>query len=232
MLRNRVIHRFSARSDAGITLVEVMVAMAMLLVVATAGASLTFGGLNASAAGQRRDLAITVANQALEVATEASLATTGSGATAHSAIFNGRTAANVLTAWSANSTVPGAATTYMASDPTAAADTLAVPISSNSPISDSPAVTDSGTTFSVTTLIGYCFETKPNPATGTLPGDCGLLGSNTYSSPVPATPLTSVAMIRVIVIVGWTAGCSTGGCNYVTTTLLDPTQTDLLWVSH
>jgi Tfp pilus assembly protein PilV len=232
MLRNRELHRFALRSDSGITLMEVIVAMVILMIVATAGASLTFNGINASASGQRRDLAITVANQALETATVASLATTGTGATAHSSIFNGRTAANVATAWNANSSVQGASTTYEASDPTAAADTFSVPISSNAPIADTPAITDSGTQFSVTTLIGYCFETKPNPASSIPPGDCKTVGSDTFATPIPATPLTSVALIRVIVIVGWTAGCPAGGCNYVVSTLLDPTQTDLLWVSH
>jgi prepilin-type N-terminal cleavage/methylation domain-containing protein len=232
MLRIREI-RLMARSDQGISLIEVMVAMVILLIVATATASFTFRGITASAEGQRRDLAITVANQALEAATIASLAPTGTGATAHPSIFNGRTAAKVLTAWNANSSVQGASTTYMASDPTAALDALAVPISSNAPIADSPAVTDSGTAFSVTTLIGYCFETKPNPALGTLVGDCKTLGTDTYSSPIPATPSTSIPLIRVIVVVGWTAGCATtGGCSYTASSLLDPNQTDLLWVSH
>jgi prepilin-type N-terminal cleavage/methylation domain-containing protein len=233
MLRLRKLRLAALRSESGVSLVEVMVAMVILLTVATATASFTFRGLTVSAEGQRRDLAITVANQALEAATIASLTPTGTGAAAHPAIFNGRSAANVLTAWNANSSVPGASTTYMGSDPTPLVDTLAVPISSNAPIADTPAVTDSGTKFSVTTLIGYCFETKPNPALGTAVGDCKTLGSDTFSSTLPATPATSIALIRVIVVIGWTAGCPTaGGCSYSATSLLDPTQTDLLWVSH
>jgi hypothetical protein len=200
--------------DDGLSLVEVIVAIALIMIVATSSAALSIQAIAASAGQERRQIAVTVANSALEQMAAQPVA----------GLYNGRTQAKVNTAFVASSGVNGVAKTYQGWDATAT--TLSVP---DLPISQTLPI-QSGTIYTVKTLIGPCFQLTSG-------GDCGLVTGYPASGATvggPATaPSGSSALIRVIVIVTWTAGgtCSVTACSYAVSTLIDP-HADLAWISH
>lgn len=200
-------HRSGELRDDGFSLVEVIVAIAIISVVALATASLTINGVALASSTERQQVAVTIANGAMETASAQAVAS----------ISSGRTAAAVHTAFLSNSTVPGiakvagVAPTKEMSDPSATGSSVAA-----LPITAAP-ITQSGTKYTTTTLIGSCTQ----PRAG---GDC------TAQTPVPAG---NIPLIRVVVVVRWTAGktCAAGGCFYSATTLIDPGK-DLEWVTN
>lgn len=211
---NRSRARSAPSRESGLSLLEVIVAIAILTVVATASGTLALTGMAAGATQERRQVAVTIASGVMESLSAQTIAT--SATTGVSGLYTGSTSVAVTAAWLALSSAPGVAQTYPGWDPTAT--TLSTP---TIPITTYP--TQVGTNYTVTTLIGTCFQ----PTAG---GDCGRLVGQIAAPALPPTGYTG--LIRAIVVVSWTAGktCASG-CSYTTSTLIDPSN-DLAWVSH
>jgi prepilin-type N-terminal cleavage/methylation domain-containing protein len=211
-VRERV--RVDATSDSGMSLIEVIMAIAIVSVIALSSASLAINGLSLSSSQGRKQVAVTIASGAMETVSAQSVST----------IYSGRTQAAVQAAFAANSTVPGIAPvggvvpTYAVWD-----TTVPVPAAMTVPITAAP-ITLEGTTYTTTTLLGTCYQ----PRTG---GDCTTIAGKL--SPPATAPDGYVALVRVVVVVRWSPDntCTAAGCFYSATTLLDP-STDLEWVTH
>jgi len=207
--------KFAVSDTEGMTLVEVVVAVSIMGIVATAAVAFIMTSIISSATHQRGQIAITIANQAMENASAQSAAT--NPITSVSYLLEGRFQHTVQAAWAANAGIPGELTTYPGWDPTATASVVpALPVTST--------VTRSGTDYLTTTLIGTCYQ----PMTG---GDCSVL-AGVVNNPTTA-PADFTALLRVIVIVSWTAGanCQPTACTYQTASLVDP-HPDLQWNIH
>lgn len=207
---------FTRRMDSsadGFSLMEVIIAIAIIGVVAISSVSLTISGIASASMQERRQIAVTIASGAMENVSAQTVAT----------LYDGRWQSDVQAAFTANSTTPGIAAvggvspTYARWDAGASSSSVAqVPVTS-------PAVSLSGTIYTTTTLIGPCYQ----PTAG---GDCTILsGHPNFSDVVPGY----LSLIRVVVVVRWTAGssCTASGCYYSTTTLIDPNK-DLEWVTR
>ncbi|MGL4339453.1 MAG: type IV pilus modification PilV family protein [Rhodoglobus sp.] len=208
------IHRRLAalRGQEGMTLIEVIVAMTLMAFVAIAAVSLSITSSTAAATQQRQEVAVTVASQAMEIATSRnSKFITG---TTVSNLYFGRTQAAVDIQWADNPLALGMASTKKNWDPAPLGHAVVVPYQFEQTLA--------GTKYTAHILIGDCFQKK---TTGGLASDCGLL-------PVGATPTDYTTLVRIMVLVRWTAGsgCATSGCTYQTTALMDP-HTDLTWNS-
>ncbi|MEO7015735.1 MAG: type II secretion system protein [Leifsonia sp.] len=202
--------------DSGMTLVEVIVAIAILAIVSSASVGLIIDSGASVTTIQRRQVALTIANGALESvsAQPAAAAATTNGL---SYLFTGRSQSAVMTAWTPMAAQPGVSHTYPSWDANAAsASSVLIPFTTTS----SP----NGTTYTASTLLGTCYQ----PLSG---GDCSTLPG--YASPPTTTPAGYTPLVRAIVVVSWEAGpdCATSGCSYVASTLLDP-NADLQWVTH
>lgn len=214
----------AARGEGGFSLVEVIAALVVLGIVATAAAYFFIAGTRTSTHLQRTQNAVAVANEAMEMAfamePRDSLAVTGV-----TNLAVGRTQAEVNAAWTAATAlgVEGLAETYPVWDPTALATTAdALPITFERTYSDQ--------TYTVYLLVGTCFRYANNagtdeectrlPAFGTDPGDN------------PAGISSQVArMLRVIAIVTWDAEigeCPGDVCVYQLSGLVDRNQ-DIRW---
>jgi prepilin-type N-terminal cleavage/methylation domain-containing protein len=215
--------------DSGLTLIEVMAAVVIITVVALASAGFSIQGIKTSTGQQRSQVAVTIANSAMETVAAASIAVNTTTTPSVSGLYFGRYAGDVTNAFNNNSTMPGVAQTYPAWDPNpllVSGNTPAIPI-----VSTPAASTTNNTAYTVTTLIGPCYELSLQsgwPATG--PVCTKLTGQATPPATVPAG---YTQLIRAIVIVNWTAGSTctgAGGCNYVISTLLAP-ETDPEWIT-
>ena len=184
------------------TLVEVVVAISILAVLSTASLGVYLSAMNAASSQQRREVAVTIASQELE----------GISTIVPSTLYSGRPAAAVEALRLANIDVPGVKKTFAVSS---AATPTTVPLTSE--------VTRSGTKYTISTVIGTCFQPKGG-------GTCTVTGS--YPAQ-PATPAGSTVLSRVIVVVRWTAGsdCRPTACMYETSTLVDA-NSDLRWNTH
>ncbi|WP_419818425.1 type IV pilus modification PilV family protein [Glaciibacter flavus] len=207
------------RHDGGFTLIEVITAIFVISILATSALYFYLNGLNISHAQERRQLAITVANEAMETARGATLGKTVNDVRVGiQAIYAGRDGAKVRQAFLDNLGVPGVAQTYPQWD--ASATSTSSPVFKVDPV---PEVARSGTTFSVATLVGLCYQ----PTSG---GDCIRLAPPPAIPPV-ATPVGYTPLTRIIVTVTWTAGSEcTAGCRYSVSSLVD-SNTDLQWNS-
>ena len=212
---NKLRARLALTDSRGMTLVEVVVAISIMGIVATAAVAFIISSIVSSATHQRGQIAITIANQAMESASAQSSAT--NPLTGVSYLYQGRYKPSVLNVWTANAEVSGDATTYPGWDPTAtAASVPSLPLET--------VYTRSGTDYKATTLIGNCYQAMSG-------GDCTVItGFDPAVQPVPAG---MTQLIRVIVVVSWTAGkqCEVDGCSYQTTSLIDP-HGDLQWNVH
>jgi prepilin-type N-terminal cleavage/methylation domain-containing protein len=206
--------RFALQDDSGLSLMEVIVAIAIMTVVATAAASLSLNGVKTVANEERSQVAVTVANNYMEQVSGWSVAV--NTATSVSSLYNGRSKGDVQAAFLANASRPGVAETNAVWDSTVPVAASVAPASTGSlPVTS--VTVENGTTYSVSTLIGSCYQQTTSTS-----GSC-MAAAGTAPDP----------MIRVIVIVKWTAGsqCAASGCYYQTSTLLDPSS-DLEWVTH
>jgi prepilin-type N-terminal cleavage/methylation domain-containing protein len=216
-------------SDAGLTLIEVLAAVIVIVIVALAAAGLSINGIQTATAQERQQVAVTIANGAMENVSGWSVVTNTS--TGISNLYTGRCQSDVNTSFTNNSTIPGVSATYPVWDTVAtAAATCSAPAI---PATKSPTGTgafllapENGTKYTLTTIIGACYE----PVAG---GSCAKITgqpSNPTTTPAGYTPL-----IRVIVVVSWPATgaggnrCAVSGCYYETTTLVDA-HTELNWV--
>ena len=210
--------RFVLEGDSGLSLMEVIVAIAIMTIVATAAASLSINGVKTVATEERAQVAVTVANGYMEKVSGWTVAVNSS--TGVSNLYNGRSKGDVQNAFSTYSARPGVAQTTGVWDGTVAVAASTAPATTGSlPVQTT--VTQNGTVYTVATLIGSCYQQAAFPTT-TAAASCTATAG---TAPDP--------MIRVIVIVKWTAGpqCAASGCYYQTSTLLDPGN-DLEWVTH
>lgn len=199
------------------SLIEVVIAIAILAILSTASLGVYLSSTSASLDQQRRQVAVTIANESMEIVSGWTTATVAS--TGVSALFTARPKDKVNTLWTKNAAIDGVDVTYAMWDPTAAA--AAVPALPTS-IPLSRAVTKSGTDFTAETLIGFCLQ----KITG---GNCVKVGVyNPTTVPAPAVPSGYTQLTRAIVVVRWTAGCPAAGCSYTTATLID-LNGDLEW---
>lgn len=177
--------------DDGMSLIEVIVAIALIIFVLTATTVFFVGSMAGSSLQQQRQAAVSVAAAAMEStrAVPAKNLTDGRDAIRNAALR--ATAGSVNTSQS----VP-------AFDVTATA--LSVPTVAFT----SPPATVAGVDYTVRTFVDRCYL----PTTG---GVCGA-----------TQPAGSQPMYRVTVEVRWTPGrgvnCDGGQCQYVTSTLRDP----------
>jgi prepilin-type N-terminal cleavage/methylation domain-containing protein len=206
--------RFAREGDSGLSLMEVIVAIAIMTIVATAAASLSINGVKTVANEERSQVAVTVANSFMEKVSGSSLAV--NSATGVSALYNGRSQGDVQYWFGQMASRPGVAQTNPVWDSTVPTAASTLPASTGV-LPVYAAVPENGTNYQVVTLIGSCYQ----QTTGTS-GSC-----------LAAQGSAPDAMIRVTVIVEWTAGsqCAASGCFYQTSTLLDPSS-DLEWVQH
>jgi prepilin-type N-terminal cleavage/methylation domain-containing protein len=198
--------------DAGLSLLEVIVAVALVTIVMTASAALCLTGIATASAQERRQVAVTIASGMMESVGAQSVAT--NSVTGVSGLYTGRSSSAVSAVWAANPSTVGVSQTYSAWDPTATiASVPVIPITSTS--------TQAGTTFTVQTLMGPCYEPKAG-------GDCTIVAGATGT----VTPSGYTRLIRIVVVVTWTAGdsCAASGCSYTTSSLVDPSS-DLGWLT-
>jgi prepilin-type N-terminal cleavage/methylation domain-containing protein len=212
--------------EQGLSLVEVVIAVVIIATVALASAQLAITGIAASATQERAQVAVTIANGQMETVSGSAVSTCT--ATGVSCLYTGRMATGptgVSTAFANNSIYPGVANTYQGSDPTAtSASTVTLPISFVS--------AQNGTKYTVTTLIGPCYEAT-TVASATTASECKKLPS-VPGNTAPVNPVAGYTqLIRAIVLITWTAGktCSVTACSYEATTLIDP-NVDATWVTH
>ncbi|MDQ1545361.1 MAG: hypothetical protein QOH69_265 [Actinomycetota bacterium] len=210
--------RFALKGDSGLSLMEVIVAIAIMTIVATAAASLSINGVKTVATEERAQIAVTVANDSMEKVSGWTVDV--NSLTGLSNLYNGRSKGDVQNAFSTFAGRPGVVQTNAVWDGTVPVTASIAPASTGAlPVMQT--ITQNGTIYTVATLIGSCYQQAPYPTT-TASADC-LATAGTAPDP----------MIRVIVIVKWTAGaqCATSGCYYQTSSLLDPSS-DLEWVTH
>lgn len=212
------------RGDEGFTLVEVIAALVVLAMVATAAGYFFISGTRTSSHLQRTQNAVAVANEAMEMAFAVeprdSVVVV---ATPTPTIVLGRRQVDVQAAWTAAAAlgIEGLADTYPVWDTTAtASSTPVLPITMTRNYS--------GQKYDVTLLVGSCV--RPANVTGndetctrlpgyaTDPGDAG-------------TPSSMVRMLRVIALVTWDSAigeCTGGTCSYQLSGLMDR-NADIEW---
>lgn len=212
-------------ADDGFSLVEVIAALVILGMVATASAYFFISGTRTSTHLQRTQNAVAVANEAMEMAFAVeprdSLAVPG-GLTN---LAVGRTKAEVDAAWAAAAAVgaEGLDQTYPVWDSTAVDTTADVlPLTMDR--------TYSGQKYDVTLLVGTCFRYANNTGTDE---DCAKLpGFSADPGDNPAGVINQVArMLRVIALVTWDAKlgeCPGDVCFYQLSGLIDRNQ-DIRW---
>lgn len=191
--------RMQSDRSGGFSLIEVIVALALILMVMTSSVVFFVRSMQTSSTQQVREAAISLANQAMEQARAVSAPS----------LLSGRDKTTADAQWAALPAAASAAKSVSTEvwDPTATtASARAVAFSE----------TDAGTLvnktqYTVNTAIGECWISTTTSVLCNVPG----------SLPPTATPL-----YRVIVDVHWVAktgeGCPSSGCDYVVTTLRDP----------
>lgn len=198
------------RDDVGFTLIEVIIAVALLMGVAVALGAFAIQGLHLAADQQRAQLAVSVASARMDEVQRL----TGSNAQLET-LISGRRPAPVAAAFDASASVTGVAATYPAS--TTSGATAVIPITQT--------VRRSGTDFRSTVLIGTCYQ----PAAAA--GQCGKI-SGKSTDPFPAATPDRSRMIRVIVIVDYTGSCGgSDSCTFTTSALFD-TKGDVPWLAY
>jgi prepilin-type N-terminal cleavage/methylation domain-containing protein len=189
--------RQTSSGDGGFSLVEVVVAMALLTIVMTALAAFFIRGQTASNGLQRRESAIALANQTMEQVRSVSPGLDASGL---NKLVTGRSQAAVDAQWA--SAPAQLATTTRAYDPGATASSVPV-------LALTSSQTVAGQPYTVDTFIGTCRQPQTAAACSNSAAASG-----------------SVTMYRIVVRVAWSFGagrtCSGSACEYLLTTLMDP----------
>ncbi|WP_211349834.1 Ig-like domain-containing protein [Rarobacter faecitabidus] len=197
--------------DAGLSLVEVVVALALIGIIGAAAAAFFISGLASTKKLQSDQVAASVASQALDAARAVSPQPAKSGGV--SGVLRGRSQADVQAAFAAN----GADSTDMiqtsAWDPAGAAGVADdwVPLTYSTTVAN--------TTYQVTTLIGGCYR----PATAS---------TSAQNCNVARAAVDDVLIYRVRAVVTWSGkNCTATSCSYRATALIDPSQ-DVFWNSN
>jgi prepilin-type N-terminal cleavage/methylation domain-containing protein len=194
--------------DQGFTLVEVVIATSILGALAASMATLFLSGMKTASQLQKRQVAISVASQALELVRTVPVLKDSLGCVP---LLAGRSQTAVTAQWaSAPSDVDLTGTDAAWTLPTCST-VIAVPFAGlTTTVTDdgsTPALTRDGTGYVVRTYIGTCSL----PLAG---------GSCAKAAVVSATATT---LYRVVVRVSWAgAACSATSCHYVLSTMLDP----------
>lgn len=210
-----------APRDEGFTLVEVIVALVLLGLVATSAMYFFISGTRSTSHLQRSQNAVTVANEAMEMAY--ALEPRDKLGTETPSVVLGRSQANVQTAWNAAVAlgVEGINDTYPVWDASAGPSaTPALPITQSR--------NHSGISYTVTTLVGTCF--RPSSTLGT-DQTCTRIPGYASDPGDAGTPSNMVRMLRIITVVTWkptATECAGGTCSYVLTALADRSD-DLEW---
>ncbi|SNS38200.1 prepilin-type N-terminal cleavage/methylation domain-containing protein [Micrococcales bacterium KH10] len=184
-------------AESGLSLIEVVVALALIGIVAAAAALFFIRGVSTASKIQRDQTAISVATQAMELVRGIDPQNPENGSTNRLVI--GRSKAAVQAQW-------GAATAEDKAATIAAWDTAATSTSTpNVPLVSKTTV--SNIEYTVNTLIGKCYRISP---ASSAPGDC--VGT-----------ATGIETYRVTVIVTWSErACGTAACSYRLVSLIDP----------
>ena len=197
---------FSRRLDAarmqsdrseGFSLIEVIVALALILLVMTSSVVFFVNSLKTSSGQQSRQAAISLADQAIELARAVPVTN----------LTDGRDQATADAQWAALPAAAAAAKSVSLEmyDTVPVAPTITVPFS----VANSTTFVNK-TQYTVDTAIGGCWVTATAPVRCTAPA-------------TPPTPTPNV--YRIIVDVHWPAkqgqSCPASRCDYVVTTLRD-----------
>ncbi|HET9657930.1 MAG TPA: Ig-like domain-containing protein [Kineosporiaceae bacterium] len=189
-----------APDDGGFTLVEVVVALVLLTMVTVGASTLFMRGVSTSASLDRRQEAVAVAGQSLELVRSLSPVRDTSG---NSKLVAGRTKGVVDAQLAA--AVADLSQTDEEYDTTAtASSTPVLPLAATTTVA--------GITYTAQRIVGSCWR----PSAG---GAC-------VKAAVKANP--SLFMYRVLIQVTWSEGgattCSGTACSYVLSTLIDPSS--------
>lgn len=197
------------RDEGGFSLIEVVVALFLLGIVATAGLTFFFRGMQNTSQLQRTQNAVAVANQAMEKvrAVTPRIADT---VTSTSGLLIGRSQTAVLAAWSTAAASDTAESNAVWDTAAATRTDVALDIVETVTVSDQE--------YTITTLIGTCYRLK-----------AASVSDQTCVKTNPGA--TAAQLYRVTVVVSWKPGtgeCVGGDCTYRVSTLLDPTA-DANW---
>lgn len=199
-------------NQSGLTLIEVIVAIALIGIVSSAAISFFIRGVATVSDQQRRQAAVTLANSAIDVARSVEPSAVDGGTT--SGLVKGRSSSAVATAWNAATVLNPTDTADMnqVSDPG-----LAVSISDQwVPITTTRVVDKQ--TYTVTTLVGTCF--RPKEATSAS-AKCTKTKAEQGGSDV-------IMMYRVRAVVTWAENDTATPHSYRLATLIDP-SVDIVW---
>jgi prepilin-type N-terminal cleavage/methylation domain-containing protein len=198
---SRRIHAARMHSDdaSGFSLIEVIVALALILFVMTSSVVFFVRSMQTSSTQQVREAAISLADQGMEQARSVPSA----------GLLSGRDKGRSDTQWAA---LPAAA---------AAAKAVSKEVWDSTATGSSTPVVPF-TTSDITTLVN-----KTQYTVNTAIGQCWISTTTSVVCNVPSpVPSTATPLYRVIVDVHWTAKigeyCPAAGCDYVVTTLRDP----------
>jgi type II secretory pathway pseudopilin PulG len=191
--------------DDGFTLVEVVIALGLLSTLLAVVGILFVGGVKNGASLQRRQAAVSIAQQALEAARAVSPTPDQSGC---SKLLQGRTQAGVDAQWAS---APSAITsgTDEAWSPGSCAGATVLPLQGLpggvGTVTDP--VVQGGQSYTVRTYIGTCV----------------LTAAKDQCVRSAAVPGGSPTLYRIVVRITWSGtGCSTAVCEYSASTLVDP----------
>lgn len=203
--------------DSGFTLVEVVVALGLLGIIATATLGFFISGVRTSTDLQRRQVAVALANAAVEDSRRLPVtmqSTTVNGTTTTwPLLVKGRPQADVTTQWaSAPSSVTS--TTFPASDPSATTPAAALaPLSSKSTVGSA--------SYTTSVVIGTCYRLR-----STASAPCDQAGRARSATP----PAGYEELVRISATTSWGTAldCASGTCSYTASVLVD-TSPDPLW---
>lgn len=210
------------RTDAGFTLVEVVVALALLGIVATAALAFFVQGTRAITATGRTQSGVAVANDAMETALAFVPDTT---TTAVTGLVVGRTQADVMAAWTAAQAegVTLLADTFPAWDNSTSPSPVAG--ESDDRLPQQSTSTQGTVQYDVRTLVGFCFRSS---SVSVSDAEC----SNAHGSAAGVPSVGYSLVVRIVVAVTWqdvTDACpGSGTCLYEVSSLVDPSA-DLEW---
>lgn len=199
-------------ADRGLSLIEVIVAIALIGLVAASAATFFISGVSTTSDLQRKQAAVTLANNAMD---QARSVTPGAVAGGSSGLVRGRTEAAVTAAWNAATSAEPNDTADMnaawdTSITTGDPDDQWVPLTVTRTVSSQ--------TYTIDTLIGTCYRPK---AASTTSDDC------VKTNPDPSAD-THVMLYRVRVVVRWAESATATPQTYRLTSLADP-STDTVW---